>query len=265
MRTLGLMAAILIGSFVQAQESFEDNEVSVKQGHVAVGLGLHSMNYAEEVPLPFKSTETGVIRGVHATTRIRISSKATMDVSGSFGTGDTKYDGSLQDGTPATGVTKNSILNLELLFGSELDQGLEGYAGVGYRAWDRDLRGMRGGYLEEYRMIFLPIGIRGQVHLSGSLSLEPDVSLRYLAGGVVNAHIGEILDLPLGRRIGARMALPLVLGSRQSGGVVVTPWYEVTGIGDGPPKVVRAGRSLYQYHEPASLNHQFGLSLAATF
>lgn len=248
-----------------------------------IGLGLHDFNYREEVPSPGKSTEKGLMKAVQLGFAAPVSPSLLLQTALQVAGTATHYDGSLQDGTPAQGTTQNLVIAPEITVATalvdEMTSDLVAYGGLSFRYWRRDLSGHPSGYLENYTMWTVPLGLRYRYFFSDNFSVGPDVSLRFMAGGNVAAYLGKFgladIRLPLGERLGGRLALPVTLWNLfgEHKALVITPWYELLGIGEGKvePAKTLAGEYLSDgdarlgFREPASHTHMLGVTTSVRF
>lgn len=243
---------------------------------VELGAGTYSFSYKEDVPLPFKSTETGVMKMLGVSGSFPLNERLVMQLLAEGSMTTTLYDGTYQNGTPIQSDTHNHVLRTQVALRRllvETSSGdLQGYAGLGFRLWKRDIQGA-GGYLEDYHMYTLPIGVQYRHFFTDRFSVGPDLSARLLWGSVTAylsrfPGMGDTI-LPLGEAIGFRFAVPVTFWSlfADNLSLVVTPYYELIriGAGDSVPLKTSNGRGTMSFaREPASDTHQFGINASVS-
>lgn len=241
-----------------------------------VGAGTYSFSYKEDVPPPFKSTETGLMKMLGVSGSFPLNEALVMQLLAEGSTTTTLYDGTYQNGAPIQSDTHNHVLRtqvaLKRLLAETSSGDLQGYAGLGFRLWKRDIQGA-GGYLEDYHMYTLPIGVQYRHFFTEHFSVGPDLSARLLWGSVT-AYLSKFpgmgdTDLPLGEAIGFRLAVPVTFWSlfADNLSLVVTPYYELIRIGAGDSVALNSsgGRGTMAFaREPASDTHQFGINASVS-
>lgn len=261
--------------------SIEDVVTTRERRHaISLGLSLHQFDYKEKVSVG-KSTESGVLPTMHIGYRASLSNAWILGLQGAMTFAKTKYDGTTMDGkTAIQGDTSNEMYNFEVHAGRDFLDGsqysLVPYLGLGYHHWARDLRGpdasRKGGYRENYRWWYLPVGMRVG-YQSGGFSIALDASLRWNLGGSILANMGDVdsrLDdhrSSLGSALGYRLAMPIAVKVSDGFAIVGTPFYEQTKIGQGDgAELTSKGRSTgIVLAEPESTTHMYGMQLGAHF
>ncbi len=263
-----LLALLTVKSHAAQSESYLD-----------AGFGFSQYDYKEEVPPPTKSTEKGLVASLGVAYHLPFASSFYFHPSFNLGFAGTAYDGTNMTGTQAIrSDTDNFFAAPEAIagwtflgYGTRSSLGI--YTGMSIRYWRRDMKGP-GGYLEDYNTVTFPLGLQYQQFFTQLFSITADISLRYMAGGTMKAHMGKFgmadLDLPLGSRLGARVSVPFTIWSVFGGNtsLVFTPWYEYFRIGEGDakPGLTASGRYTgYDYHEPASTAHTYGTMASLRF
>jgi hypothetical protein len=241
-----------------------------------IGAGTYSFNYKEDVPPPFKSTESGMMKMLGVSGSFPLNDVLVMQLLAEGSTTTTLYDGTYQNGSPIQSDTHNHVVRTQIALRRLLAQtssgDLQGYAGLGFRLWKRDIQGA-GGYLEDYHMYTLPIGVQYRHFFTDHFSVGPDLSARLLWGSVT-AYLSKFpgmgdTNLPLGEAIGFRVAVPVTFWSlfADNLSLVVTPYYELIRIGTGESVALNnsGGRGTRSFaREPASDTHQFGINAAVS-
>ncbi len=158
---------------------------SIRNEYFDAGLGFYQYDYREELSLPHKSTEKGLVKTLSVSYRLPFGESYFLHGSLNIGGTGTVYDGSTQSGVPVQSETGNLFISPELLVGSNLlateSNQLNLYTGVSFRFWKRDIQGA-GGFCEDYTTWTLPLGVQFQTFLSDNFSIAPDFSLRLMAG-----------------------------------------------------------------------------------
>lgn len=157
--------AIGIGQ-ARAYELYPDN--------ISVGTIWGHYDYSEKLDPPNKSDESGNLFGYRVEYAYRMPNSLYIGLNGEWLDGKTKYDGSLQDGTPAKGHTNNTILRYEGLVGwTVLPVNyllITPYVGYGQLEWERHLGGALP-YDETYRWKYIPLGITTTYDLTNHLNI----------------------------------------------------------------------------------------------
>jgi len=128
----------------------------------------------------------------------------------------TNYDGSLQDGTPYTGLTDNYLHQGHLRYKAinhieNYEIGL--FTGLGYRYWDRDLLG-NSGYLETYQFPYYEAGLSwkwydGNFFMGLEASYQKAYKPTMIAYTKNKTNIGRDLEFDLGDTKGKKISIPL--------------------------------------------------------
>jgi hypothetical protein len=182
-------------------------------------LTFYHFGYQEDVPPPFKSTESGLLTGLGVTlVRLEKGPSLFARLAGVYTGTSTHYDGTTQSGYPATGETKNKFLNAEgnvgLTFPAPSATSLTVYAGLGYRYWERGLGGWEP-YRERYTWKYVPAGVRWDSPSKARWGWGVDFAARFMYGGKIRVYFSEIyatlndLDLTLGNRPGWKLQAPV--------------------------------------------------------
>lgn len=234
---------------------------------------LYDFDYKEDVPAPLKSTENGTLVGGRLVYSIYDAKGLQWRALGEYTDDTTDYDGTDQVGNPILSTTDNTFLTLEgdVRIGTARVAGLTAplvfYTGLGYRAWDRDLGG-EGGYLEEYRWLYLPLGVRAEYPISARWSGSADLALRAMLDGSIRFFFSDVNpaynnpEADLGNKVGVRLDLPFTYRTDDRWALVVTPWYEYSQIGESNRvELTTNGTSTgLFYYEPSSRTHQYGVN-----
>lgn len=240
-----------------------------------VGAGGFTFDYREVLSPPFKSTEQAFLPYYELSfqTPARRSLwhyAATIR----FAQGETLYDGSLMDGTPVTGKTRNIFSALELRAVRPLaspDQDAANryalYTGLDLQYW---LRGLGGAspYNETYVSAWLPLGVRMSGQINANTTVGLDVSCLLMLAGTIYIDAFDV-TLDLGRDSGWKVALPFTFSLEQGNQLRITPWYQYTSFSKSNDKQVYFIQNnklkTGTIYEPASHTSQLGLMVQLGF
>ncbi len=241
-----------------------------------LGLNATSFDYKEELDPPLKSTEKATFPTVYGKAKRWIPElgKSFVSFEGEFsGDVNSEFDGAtLPSNTSPSVPVKNtntlSFYRMELDFYGEVYPNSYLYSGLGYRIWNRYLRG-GSGYREIYSWAYLPLGILWEFPLFEKATWGIDVSYRIMFAGEIkvifseNITNGDDTTLTLGNRPGYRIQAPFRYALEGGYGVTVNPWYEYSEIGESNTKynatvADQLGGSGY-IAEPSSKTTQYGL------
>lgn len=229
------LVAFLVMSVGQAPafELYPDN--------LSVGAVYGYYDYSEKLESPNKSDESGELFGTRVEYSYRSPDTIFFGINGELLTGDTDYDGTLQDlsgdhpeidGTPAKGKTDNSLLRYEGLVGwtvLPLDYFMiTPFTGYGQLEWDRRL-GSEGGAIpfdETYRWRYIPLGVnmtydltpRWNVGLTARIDLVIDSSIN-ISGPLFDAEMG------IGKKSHYSVELPITYQFSEHWLATITPFY----------------------------------------
>ncbi len=238
-------------------------------------LSYYYYDYRETLPMPYKSNELGWMPG--ASLRL-----GNMDVAGSgfadfladYAQSPTVYDGSTQSGIPVLDQSQHVFINLEGRLGRWLTPpdwdrfAVNGYAGAGYRYWNRSVAGE---YNEQYSWKYLSLGFNPSLALIQGLSLGIELTIKQMLDGHMKLYLDDstALDFDLGNKAGYKICVPLVYQPHPDWKIKWAPWYEYSAIGRSNSiyGYYDNGADTYYYeiYEPASQTVQYGVSMAVLF
>jgi hypothetical protein len=231
-------------------------------------------NYSEIVPSPLKSSETGILPafGVYGTF-LPPDSIEMFRLGIDFAVGTTNYDGTTQTGTPATGTTSDTMIDVELNYGLTLwtiseTSRLRFYTGISSRYWKR-----YGQYREDYSWYDLPLGVRYENDVSPDFCWDIDFSVKPTFGGRIKVFFSgydpTLQDSTgiLEDDIGAKLKVPITFWRRSFLPLVVTPWLEYITFSQGPQFPIESTGGTLQgtAFEPASRAFRLGVYLGTAF
>ena len=124
--------------------------------------------------------------------------------------GNSRYDGSLSDGTPFKTITKNEITDInirwiETKYTQDYDASV--FASYGYREWLRHI-GSIYGYKEIYEWHYFDIGISTLIH-DGKWDLGFDIAYQRAIWPEMTAFLTNTLKFDLGKTDGYNISIPL--------------------------------------------------------
>ncbi len=244
-------------------------------------LMYYKFDYKEDLPSPFKSTESGWLPGVYLGWNYNKKNAVYSKVFFEFSYGDTEFDGNTQAGTPI----KFKEDNHQFLFRGEWDIGfnfavtnnisIKPYTGYGYRQWARGYPKITETYMsykETYYWHYIPVGIGADFKIGERLSIEPNAGLRIMFYGKMVAYFSDLdpgyndPKFKLGNKVGWYAEIPVRYKFSQFWSVVIKPWYEHSAIGQSDI----VARTYYgavngYFYEPASETNQYGLNVGVIF
>ena len=258
-----ILVVLLIVTFAFAN----CGEVSYAAEHQAVQFEMENyyFNYSE-LNLPMqsygqaKSNEYGYVPGFKASYLYQDLEQSGMDfrLSLSIANASITYDGStasgyLQGASTATFMDAQFLTNLYYFKSIELST----YAGVGYHKWDRGVCMANGGsgYTENYSWGYIPVGVRREFMLTNELSIEPDLSYRFMFAGQIKIPYYNA-NWSLGNKFGVNFQAPIQYRFDESFSGLITPWIDYSEIGASgviPP------------YEPSSRTWQYGANIGVRF
>lgn len=275
-RAFAFVSIMCLVAFLWAATAF-----AAGQQYLEFGIGYNKYDYDENLDAGLKSTESGWVPGVSFSWGYMGEDNPTYaKITFRYRSGETDYDGTLQDGTPAKGKTDNSYYDFEIkagyIFGQESASRwrIIPYSGIGYHDWERGLGGPNP-YVEEYTWFYLPLGVIFDYRASEEFTIGLDISARVMFNGQMNVKFSQLglssPNLDLGNRIGFRAELPMDYRFHPQVSMGVTPWYQYTSIGSSqsePVTAVSPSETTYTVmtiKEPSSTTHQYGADITLRF
>lgn len=230
-------------------------------------------NYSESIPfMPDKnfqprSNEYGYVPGFKVSYLYQNLEQSGMDfrLSLSIANNSITYDGSVTNvANPyyVMGQSTAKFMDAQFLTNLYYFRGIElaTYAGVGYHSWDRGVCMANGGsgYMENYSWGYIPVGIRREFMLSNELSIEPDISVRFMFAGKMSVpYLGTTMTL--GNKYGANFQIPVQYRFDETFSGLITPWIDYSEIGQSD-SVWSPTQGKY-YYEPNSSTWQYGVNI----
>ncbi|MEI6286140.1 MAG: hypothetical protein WCP79_06510 [Bacillota bacterium] len=165
------------------------------------------------------------------------------------------YDGTDQTGIPMTGTSTATFMDAQVLANLYYFQSIElaTYAGIGYHKWDRGVYNPPGDnkFVENYSWGYIPVGVRREFMLTNELSIEPDVSYRFMFAGQISIPYYNA-NWNLGNKFGVNFQAPIQYRFDESFSGLITPWIDYSEIG--------ASGNIVPY-EPSSRTWQYGANI----
>lgn len=198
----------------------------------------------------FLDGESGLIPGV--VMKLKTNEQIFYEWEGSLYYNKVKYDGQTQSGIPIT--TKSDALiidtHFKVGFNFERSHGRESkiYGGLGYRYWYRNIvptvinspgsaddGKTVAGLLEEYTWFYSMLGYAVNFNALNNVKVGLDFRLTKMLNAKMDLdYLGfdgrDNLSFNLGRRYGARFAIPIKIESVHTS-YTITPYYEIIDIG----------------------------------
>ena len=136
-------------------------------------------NYKEDLPIPQKSTEQGILYGFTGGISSNIAKIIYTDICVEYAQGNTKYIGTKQDLLTKetrliTSTTENNLLNIEgkVKFPhSHKRITIAPFGGIGYHLWDRKLEE----YVENYHWLYFLFGGSISINLTSFYDIGLEV------------------------------------------------------------------------------------------
>ncbi len=235
----------------------------------------YNLDYKEDLPAGYKSTENGWLYGVsfayvYSGVSFPLFGRTLLE----YTDDKTKYDGTTQTGIPVTDKTRNNFLTLEANIGWTLNIissfSLALYTGVGYRYWYRG--GSESEYLspysEEYSWIYYPVGIRPLYKISKRIRISMDLSMKIMSQGKIRVNFGEFdpgFNNPegnLGNKLGWKIDTTFHYQVYPRLFLLLKPWYEYSAIGKSNMfDFYYYGIPYIRGYEPSSCTYQYGVDM----
>lgn len=235
-------------------------------------LMYYYFDYKEDLPSPFKSTESGWLPGISLAYAYRGTDNPVYGrLLFEYTDAETDYDGTTQSGVPLTDTTDNKFLrwegNIGYTFIRQEGFDLTAYTGLGYRYWERGVGG-QAPYSEEYSWKYVPVGLRAGYRFSDRWDGALDLSARIMLDGEIKVNLSDIdplLNNPkedLGNKTGWKVEAPFYYKLTSPWSLVFTPWYEYSAIGKSDDFLITyAGTPVALGYEPESRTNQYGVNM----
>lgn len=227
-----------------------------------IGAGLMAFDYVEYGDASgtynsfdgddntFLDGESGLIPGV--VMKLRTNKKIFYEWEGSLYYNQVEYDGQTQSGIPIT--TKSDALIIDTHFNVGYDfkpsfgRDSKIYGGLGYRYWYRNILPTIinspgsaddgktvAGLFEEYTWFYALLGYAVNFDATNNVKVGLDFRLTKMLNAKMDLdYLGfdgrDNLSFNLGRRYGARFAIPIKIKSSHTS-YTITPYYEIIDIG----------------------------------
>ena len=268
--------AFIVGIFfVQVIQSSQLSMAG--QTSFEIGTGLMAFDYVEyDGNNVFLDGESGLMPGVIA--KLKTNERLYSELEGSVYYNKIEYDGQTQGGTPV--ITDSDALIIDTHFkvglNFEPSYGREQkiYAGLGYRYWYRNIHSGQdvlgnpvSGLLEEYTWYYALAGYAVHFNASNNVKVGLDLRLTKMLHAEIEVDfLGfgnfDNVVLDLGKKFGARFAIPIEIKSARSS-IVVAPFYEIIDIGRSNDARATIGgvATTTVVHEPRSETRNVGIEV----
>jgi hypothetical protein len=260
--------------FTTVAYAYEGSGSDKSGDYVDGSLMLMYYDYKEDLPAPYKSTESGFVPGVAYTyTYNRPEKKLFMRGSGEFSYGSTKYDGTTQSGVPVISTTDNIFTNIEVNFGIKMGRNemVAIYSGLGFHYWNRGLGGA-GSYSEDYTWFYFPTGLLVNLDISDTTRVSIDACLRFMYMGRIKVNLSDLSPYfndptgDLGNTIGIKLKAPIRFSLSDGLALLIMPWFEYSTIGKSNLFIITYGGIPISYaYEPSSNTFQYGVNLGIRY
>ena len=226
----------------------------------SVGISMSHLDYDEDVPSPYKSELSGSLPSLYMKYTYDRLNSVYFNVLVEYSKSDLKYDGTTMDGSESVSFDDSQeYRRYEGNLGYTFDIGhylsISPYTGLGYRTWDRSTdKDM--GYEEEYKWVYLPVGVKLILEIGDNWRIEPNLVYRLMLDGEMKIP-GSGLEFNLGNESGWHADIAVKYYFSQHWGIEFVPWYEKMKLGES--NVVDG------YLEPESDTTQYGVNLGVIF
>lgn len=216
--------------------------------------------YKESLPNRLKSEETGMLPGIGAQLSLKSDDiKWTSDIQ--VMSGEMKYDGTTQSGTPVTAQKHNDFTHFETAIYSGVTK-----LGVGADIWNRDLVDYHEVYSRQYALVGLSLPIHDNNGILAGLDVTATVPFHS------NMDLNIVLDnkamtiaFPLENQIGWKIAVPVSIKTAQNP-IVISPYAEWFGFGASEVAQVKINsQTVLNLQEPTSQTFKAGVAISVTF
>lgn len=274
-----MAAAQEVGSTLTSEPSLTPAEQK-ESSNLSIQLGINVLNfdYAEDLTLPKKSTEHGIIPAANFQIKRYFDNRAWfVRLEGQNSAPRLTYDGASMDGQPATFPSKHKFLNIEAGFGIEIyrwhtTNRLLATGGFGYHRWHRGGKNEESAidYSEDYSWFYFLAGLRFEKELNRSLSLGIEAGVIMPIAGKIKVNMSELnpelndVTGDLGDKPGIRISATLNYKINNTFFVSATPWAQYSMIGESDifPLTNRSGATVVHLQEPDSRTFEIGSILA---
>lgn len=219
--------------------------------------------------------ETGWLHGLAGGFETRVADTVMLRVEAELAGGRMDYDGHYSDNSPASTRTDDWIFGARGLVGRDFTAGAVGltpFAGLGYRYWNDQIRGV-GGYEREITYWYVPLGLEAAA-LSGGGQWRVGARAEYdlFLSGHVTSHLGDAVagldtvenDQDSGWGMRASVFAERAMG--QDWSLAVEPFFRYWDIAKSDEATLSAGgRVVGRAWEPANTTTEWGLRLGVRY
>jgi hypothetical protein len=233
-----------------------------------VGFTYSNYDYSEKLTWPDKSDEEGNIPGICINYTYRKPKDLYFNIFGEIAWGETDYDGSYQDGTPAQGTTENIFARYDLNLGYTFllweKLTITPFIGIGSAQWRRDLQKHTPYYFsEKYMWDYAPAGLLITWEPTSRLSISARGVYRYMfdAKMKINGYISNKQARDLGDRYEYLIETPVGIRLSEHFNLNIVPSYSVRKFKQSKDFPSMIGDQVYLIYEPASRAITRGISV----
>jgi hypothetical protein len=230
-----------------------------KDNLLEIGFNYFNYDYSEKVSPPHKSDEEGNVPGLQLNYSFRKPGEIYINVFGELAWGDTDYDGSLQDGTPAKGTTENTFARYDLSLGYTFlflkSIKASPFVGIGSAQWNRELQEHTENYFNErYDWSYVPVGIFITWEPTSRISIGAKAVYRYMFSSEIkiNGAVASKFARSLGDEYEYALEMPVSFRVSEHLNLSVVPSYNKRKFGKSSEFPVLVGDEVYGAYEPAS-------------
>ncbi|MFA6076096.1 MAG: hypothetical protein WCV63_08865 [Negativicutes bacterium] len=255
--TLLLIATVCTGGIAAERQAIQFEMENYYYNYSELNLPIRT--YGQ-----LKSDESGYVPGFKFSYLYQDLEQHGLDfrLSLSIANSSINYAGTDFNGNPTSGVSTAKFMDAQLLANLYYFKSIElaAYSGVGYHSWDRGVCMANGGsgFMENYSWGYIPVGIRREFFVNSELSIEPDLSYRFMFAGKMAIPSYET-TMTLGNKFGVNFQMPIQYRFDETFSGLLTPWIDYSEIGIS--NAVWSPVKQAYYYEPDSRTWQYGANI----
>lgn len=267
---------IAIGLLISCFVFFHNNAFAAwkyKKSSAEFGYSYLKYDYKENLDAPLKSTEKGELPGIYAVYTFRWPDDIFANLYTDYHWGETRYNGTLQDGTPSKDRTKNQIIRVEGSLGwswwPTSHTTISPFIGIGESAWERKLGSKNGiGYDEYYLYQYVVLG--------GYFVYEPKPYFSVAFKGTFRQMFHADLEVDgdgfetdenakLGKKYEFSYEVPVAMRFAEHYCLNMTPYYIKRKFGKSNTFTITDGESAVDAVEPSSTSTSKGIRVGLSY
>lgn len=273
MRSWRILAVALLATLsVPALAGEVNTAILNADRYISVQVGGLHQNYRETVNGKVPDKEQGTIPDIAVEySLLGLERPFRFVIGGSYAGGDTRYLGSLQNGTPYNTSTGNHILDAHVGLGYAFGMGsLAITPGIEYgeHSWQRDINhDAAPGYQERYGNQYVAASLEGQIALSQDTVLSLSGAYGTTLNPTMNNNQYPGLTYNLGAKPWARAILKVDYAAYDNMHIGLSVQFTQFTYGGSPSYIVNQGGAAHITSEPDSKTQQalFNLTLGYNF